>query len=45
MKITADNVDDRNPVLELARSSCGKLLGNRGYISQPLFEPLQEQGV
>ncbi|SDZ15294.1 Transposase DDE domain-containing protein [Nitrosomonas sp. Nm58] len=45
MKITAGNVDDRDPVLELAHSLFGKLLGDRGYISQPLFEQLWEQGV
>jgi hypothetical protein len=41
VKITAGNVDDRNPVPELARA----LFGNRGYISQALFEQLWEQGV
>src|SRR5438270_147339 len=44
-KITAGNVDDRNPVLELARALSGKLFGDRGYISQKLFEQLWEQGV
>lgn len=45
VKITAGNVDDRYPVLELARSLFGKLFGDRGYISQQLFERLWEQGV
>ena len=45
VKITAGNVDDRNPVLELARALSGKLFGDRGYISQKLFEQLWEQGV
>jgi hypothetical protein len=45
VKITAGNVDDRNPVLELARTLSGKLFGDRGYISQKLFEQLWEQGV
>ena len=45
VKITAGNVDDRNPVLELARTLFGKLFGDRGYISQRLFEQLWEQGV
>jgi hypothetical protein len=31
VKITAGNVDDRNPVLELARGLLGKLFGDRGY--------------
>jgi hypothetical protein len=45
VKITAGNVDDRDPVPELTRSLFGKLFGDRGYISQPLFEQLWEQGV
>jgi hypothetical protein len=45
VKVTAGNIDDRNPVLELARALFGKLFGDRGYISQRLFEPLWEQGV
>src|SRR5437868_10593219 len=45
VKITAGNVDDPNPVLELARAVSGKLFGDRGYISQKLFEQLWEQGV
>jgi hypothetical protein len=45
VKITAGNVDDRDPVPELAHSLFGKLFGDRGYISQPLFEQLWEQGV
>ncbi|SFE85186.1 IS982 family transposase [Nitrosomonas sp. Nm166] len=45
VKITAGNVDDRDPVPELARSLFGKLLGDRGYISQTLLEQLWEQGV
>ena len=45
VNITAGNVDDRNPVLELARALSGKLFGDRGYISQKLLEQLWEQGV
>jgi hypothetical protein len=45
VKITAGNVDDRDPVPELTRSLFGKLFGNRGYLSQPRFEQLREQGV
>jgi Transposase DDE domain len=37
-KITAGNVDDRDPVLELACALFGKLFGERGYLSQALFE-------
>ncbi|MCO6426972.1 MAG: hypothetical protein J5I83_02655 [Nitrosomonas communis] len=43
MKITAGNVDDRDLVLKLARSSFGKLFG--GGISRLLFAQLWEQGV
>jgi Transposase DDE domain len=45
VKITAGNVDDREPVPELARALFGKLFGDRGYLSQALFEQLWEQGV
>ncbi len=45
VKITAGNVDDRDAVPQLARSLFGKLFGDRGYISQALFEQLWEQGV
>ena len=34
VKLTAGNVDDCDPVLELTRSLFGKLFGDRGYISQ-----------
>ena len=45
VKVTAGNVDDRNPVWELARALSGKLFGDRGYISQKLFEQLWAHGV
>jgi Transposase DDE domain len=45
VKITTGNVDDRDPVPELARTLFGKLFGDRGYISQALFEQLWERGV
>jgi hypothetical protein len=44
-KTTAGNVDDRNPVPELARGLFGKVFGDRGYLSQRLFEHLWDQGV
>jgi len=40
MKLTPDNVDDRAAVPELVRGLFGKLIGDKGYISQPLFEEL-----
>lgn len=40
MMLTPGNIDDRKPVPELVRSLFGKLVGDRGYISQALFEEL-----
>nr|WP_187426875.1 transposase [Nitrosomonas communis] len=45
VKITVGNVDDRDFLPALTRSSFGKLFGDRGYLSQPLFEQLWQQGV
>ena len=39
-QITPGNVDDREPVPVLCRRLFGKLIADRGYISQPLFEQL-----
>lgn len=39
-QITPGNVDDRQPVPILCRRLFGKLIADRGYISQPLFEQL-----
>lgn len=39
-KLTAANVDDRQPVPDLTQNIIGKLFGDRGYISQKLFEQL-----
>ena len=44
-KFTAGNVDDRVPVPALTRGLFGKLFGDKGYISQPLFDALYERGV
>jgi hypothetical protein len=41
-QITPGNVDDRKPVPVLCRRLFGKLIADRGYISQPLFEQLLE---
>jgi hypothetical protein len=45
VRITTGNVDDRDPVPERARSLFEKLFGDRGYVSQPLFEQLWEENV
>ena len=39
-KLTPGNVDDRKPVPEMTQGIFGKLFGDRGYISQDLFEKL-----
>jgi hypothetical protein len=41
-QITPGNVDDRNPVPALCKRLFGKLIADRGYISQPLFKQLLE---
>jgi Transposase DDE domain len=38
--LTPGNVDDRKPVRTLAKKLFGKLIGDTGYLSQPLFEEL-----
>src|SRR5215210_6807387 len=41
-QITPGNVDDRTPVPTLCKRLFGKLIADRGYISQALFEQLLE---
>jgi DDE family transposase len=43
--LTAGNVDDRKPVPQMVKRLFGKLFGDKGYLSQPLFETLLEQGI
>ena len=43
--LTAGNRDDRRPVPQLVKRLFGKLFGDKGYLSQALFEQLWEQGV
>ena len=43
--ITPGNVDDRKPVPDLTKDPIGKLFGDRGYISQELFEKLYAPGL
>lgn len=43
--LTPANVNDRTPVLKLAKGLWGKLFGDRGYISQALFEQLLQEGL
>jgi hypothetical protein len=44
-KLTAGNVDDRKPVPDLVKHLVGKLFGDKGYISQELFEKLFQNGL
>lgn len=44
-KLTPANTDDRQPVPDLSADLIGKLFGDRGYISQALFEQLFERGL
>lgn len=43
--LTPGNVDDRHCVSRLARRLWGKLFGDKGYLSQKLFEELYAQGL
>ena len=45
MRLTPGNCDDRAPVPNLARELFGKLFGDKGYISQNLFETLFSEDV
>ncbi len=44
-KLTAGNIDDRKPVPDLVKHLAGKLFGDKGYISQDLFEKLFKNGL
>ena len=44
-RLTPGNVDDRRPVPQMAQSLFGKLIGDKGYLSQPLVAALLQQGV
>ena len=45
LKLTKSNVDDRQPVPEMAESIFGKLYGDKGYISKALSGELLDKGV
>jgi len=44
-RLTAGNVDDRQPVPTLVKRLFGKLFADKGYLSQTLFEQLFAQGL
>jgi hypothetical protein len=45
VRLTPGNTDDRRPVPELVKGLFGKLFGDKGYVSRPLFETLYDEGV
>ena len=45
VELTPGNTDDRRPVGQLTKGLCGKLFGDKGYISQELFDDLFAQGL
>jgi Transposase DDE domain len=45
LSLTPGNRDDRRPVAKLVRQLWGKLFGDRGSLSQELFEQLWGQGL
>lgn len=44
-QLTAADTDDRKPVPHLVKELIGKLIGDKGYISQKLFDTLYQQGL
>lgn len=44
-KITSSTTDDRVPVRLMAEGLIGKICGDKGYISKPLFDDLFEKGL
>jgi hypothetical protein len=45
VKVTPGNTDDREPVPEMAQELTGSIFGDKGYITQKLFEQLIQQGL
>lgn len=43
--LTAGNIDDRQPLPQMVQGLVGKLIGDKGYLSQPLLERLLKQGL
>lgn len=44
-RFTPGNIDDREPVPDIVKGLFGKLFGDKGYISQELFDLLFGQGI
>src|SRR5437588_965936 len=45
LRLTPGNTDDRRPMPELVKGLFGKLFGDKGYVSQALFETLFDDGL
>jgi hypothetical protein len=45
VRLTQGNVDDREPLRQMTSRLTGLLFGDKGYISQKLFEDLYDQGL
>lgn len=45
VQLTPGNVDDRKPLGRMTENLFGKLFGDKGYLSQALFETLYERGL
>ena len=45
LALTPGNTDDRDPVPQITQGIWGKLFGDKGYLSQRLFEILRQQGI
>lgn len=43
--LTPGNTDDRQPIPQMTHGLWGKLFGDKGYLSQPLFEQLFQKGL
>ena len=43
--LTPGNVDDRRPLAGMSEDLLGKLFGDKGYLSQALFETLYDRGL
>ncbi|OCQ54646.1 Transposase DDE domain protein [Photorhabdus australis subsp. thailandensis] len=45
LKVTAGNVDEREPVHELIKKLTDSLYGDKGYLSQELVDDLAKTGI
>jgi hypothetical protein len=45
IRLTPGNTDDRQPVPRMTKGLFGKLFGDKGYVSQPVFETLFDEQV